>query len=288
MARTLDEIFTAIKESYVAERAAAGLVADDPALWSKVNLKRLIFYVVAFACFVQEQIFEKQRDETNADLANLRPPTVGWYAGKCLAYQHGFPLYPDSDVFDNTGYTDAEIEASKVIKYAAVQRQADSGGFVLFLRIKLCGESGNELAQLSNEIIDGFNEYLERFIPAGDNVQVLTKPADKIKMQWQVYYNPGILKADGSRLDGTDATPVKDAILAYLKTGMPFDGKYSITAHVDAVQKVAGVITPRVLACSASYDALPFVTISEYYQPDGGWLRFDDVDTDLEIEFISE
>lgn len=288
MARTLDEIFTAIKESYVAERAAAGLAEDDPALWSKVNLKRLIFYIVAFACFVQEQIFVKQRDETNADLANLRPPTVGWYAGKCLAYQHGFPLYPDSDVFDNTGYTETEIEASKVIKYAAVQRQADSGGFVLFLRIKLCGESGNELAKLPDEVLEGFKEYLRRFVPAGDNVEELSKVADKLKMRWQVYYNPGILKADGSRLDGTAATPVKDAIQAYLKTGMPFNGKYSITSHIDAVQKVAGVVTPRVLACSASYNDLPFITISEFYQPDGGWLRFNDVDVDLEIEYISE
>lgn len=284
MARTLTQIFDEMKASYVDERAAAGLVADDPALWSAVNIKRLVFYVVAMAIYVLELMFAKQVEETNADLANLRPPTVGWYAQKALAYQHGFPLLSESDVYDNTGFTDTQIAASKVVKYVGVQRQVDENGYVLFLRLKLAGENGDELAQLNEIIVDGFKTYLERFVPAGDNVQVMSKVADKLKMKWLIYYNPGILRADGTRLDGTAETPVKDAIRAYLKTGLPFNGEYSITAHVDAVQQVAGVVTPVVLACSASRDELPYVDISEYYQPEGGWMRFD-VDEDLEIEY---
>jgi len=286
MARTLTEIFDSIKASYVAERSAAGLVADDPALWSKVNLKRLLFYTVAIAAYVMELLFDTHTAEVADDLANLRPPTVSWYAGKCLAYQYGFPLIPGTDQFDNTGYTDAQIEASKVIKYAAVQRQTDDSGYVLFLRIKLAGESGNELAQLPEDVFDGFIEYLDTFQAAGDNVTVIRAPADKLKMVWEVYYDPLILKADGSRHDGSLLTPVVDGILDYLKTGLPFNGVYSITAHIDRVQKVQGVVTPRVLACSASKQELPYEGISEYYQPYGGWLRFDDIDVDLVISYI--
>lgn len=284
MARTLTQIYDEIKANYVAERAAAGLVEDDPALWSVVNIKRLVFYVVAMAVYVLELMFYKQVEETNADLANLRPPTVGWYAQKALAYQHGFPLADESDVFDNTGYSDTQIANSKVIKYVGVQRQVDENGYVLFLRLKLAGESGDELAQLSDEVVTGFRAYLDRFVPAGDNVQVVSKVADKLKMKWLIYYNPGILRADGSRLDGTAESPVKDAIRAYLKTGLPFNGEYSITSHIDGVQQVQGVETPVVQLCKASRDGLPYVDVNEYYQPEGGWLRFD-TEADLEIEY---
>lgn len=286
MARTLTEIFDGIKANYVTERATAGLPADDPAAWSKVNLKRLICYIVAMAIYVLEQIFDKHYEEVETDLANLRPPTVIWYAEKAKAYQHGFPLLVDSDQFDNTGYTDEQIEESKVVKYAGVQKIADEDGYVRELRFKLAGEDGDELAQLPDDVVTGFKEYLERFIAAGDNVTVTSRPADKMKMKWTIYYNPGILNENGARLDGTSPTPVIDAIKAYLKDGLSFNGEYSITSHIDYVQKVQGVITPRVIACSASYSDLPFVNISEYYQPDGGWLRFENIETDLEITYI--
>lgn len=286
MARTFTEIFDSIKVKYVAERAAAGLVYDDPALWRKVNIKRLLFYVVAWAAFIMELLFDAHTAEVNADLERLRPGSIGWYADMCLKFQYGFPLIAGTDNFDNTGYTDAQIEASKVVKYAAVQRLVDESGYVLFLRIKLAGENGNELAQLSDDVVDAFREYLDQAQPAGDNLTVISRPADKLKMTWQIYFDALILKEDGSRHDGGALTPVQDAILDYLKTGLPFNGKYSITSHIDRVQQVPGVITPRVLACSASSQDLPYESISEYYQPFAGWLRFDDIELDLNIEFI--
>lgn len=286
MARSINEIFDSIKQAYVINRAAAGLPEDNPEQWSRVNIKRLMCYIIAFTAYTLELLFDRKQAEIAEDLANLQPPTVGWYANKCLAYQHGFPLVVGTDRFDNSGYTDQQIEASKVIKYAAVQRQVDENGYVVFLRIKLCGENGNELAQLPDEVLAGFNVYLDSFLPAGDNVNVISRPADKLKMTWRIFYNPLILKADGSRQDGSLLTPVRDAILDYLKNGLAFNGQYSITSHIDAVQKVAGVVTPRVLSCSASYDTFPEESIFEYYQAFGGWLRFDDIDNDLLIEYI--
>ena len=286
MARTLNDIFTSVKEKYVQERITAGLVADNPNNWSKVNIKRLLLYVIAFAIFILEQMQDTVRTETEADLANLRPPTVRWYAEKCLQYQHGFPLVSGTDLFDNTGKSETEIEVSKVIKYAAVQKQTDANGYVLFLRIKLCGESGNELIQLDNEVITGFKEYLKEFEAAGDNIQVMSRPADKLFMTWRVYYDPAILRADGSRLDGSAQQPVKDAILGYLKN-MSFNGEYSITSHVDAVQMVQGVVTPNVLNCSASYDLFAPQQINEHYLPNGGYLRFYE-ESDLIINYIAK
>jgi hypothetical protein len=39
------------------------------------------------------------------------------------------------------------------------------------------------------------------------------------------------------------------------------------------------------LECSANYGVIPFTDIDTEYEPDGGWIRFND-DADLEIEFI--
>jgi hypothetical protein len=105
-------------------------------------------------------------------------------------------------------------------------------------------------------------------------------------MKWRIYYDPLILKADGSRLDGTASEPVRDAIKSFLKDGIgKFSGTYYKIKHIDWVQLVPGVVIPEVLECSANYGVIPFTDIDTEYEPDGGWIRFND-DADLEIEFI--
>ncbi|BAV09403.1 hypothetical protein FLA_5451 [Filimonas lacunae] len=257
-----------------------------PDTWSKVNLQRLFIFVVAVCTWSLESIFDLHRTNVEADIKALKPPSKEWYANKALSFQYGFPLFSDSDEFNNTGYTDEQITASQIVKYAAVVRQTNAYGRII-LKLKMAGYDGQDLQQLSDVQIAAINEYFSRIEAAGDNLAVTSEAPDKIKMKWRIHYNPLILDSNGNRLDGQGSDVVRTAIKQFLVDGMQFSGIYALTYHVDYLQKIEGIVIPEVLECSASYGNFPFTTISQLYEPDAGWLRFAD-ETDLIIEYVPQ
>ena len=284
MARTIDEIFETLKTAYVSEMAAISLTVD-PLTWSKTNLQRLMLYVVAFCTFALETLFDLFRIETDDKIALLKPHTKRWYAQKSEAFQYGFTLIPDTDQFDNTGATDEDIEDSKIVDYAAVVEQMDQFNRV-FLRFKLAKDNGTDLEALTTDEVDAFTSYMQQIKDAGVRVIVNSFNADSIKQTWRVYYDPLLLTNDGSRIDGSSATPVQDAIKNYLKN-LPFNGIYVPQYHIDAVQSVPGVVICELDDVSARYGSLDFTPVITQYTPDAGYLRFDS-DSDLVITFIAQ
>jgi hypothetical protein len=285
MARTLNELIIIYDQAYASERSVAGLAADDPALWSRVSRKRFLRMVHCLLALTQEAVFDIFKSDVDAKLKELKPHTERWYASKSLAYQHGFNLLPDSDLFDNTGYTDAQIEAAKVVKYAAVVEQENQFGRV-FLRIKLAGEDAGDLAPLTAPQLAGVKEYLKRIKDAGVKLQVDSLPADNIRMKWTIYYDPLILDNNGNRLDGTASDVVKDAVKGYLKK-LPFNGIYVLQYHTDEVQLTEGVVIAEITECLTKYGLLPFTGVNVKTTPDAGYLRFID-DTYLVITYLPQ
>ena len=285
MARTLDELIAEYNQAYVEERTEAGLPADDPASWSRVSRKRLLRAIQCILCLTVETIFDIFKADVDAKIRELKPHSERWYANKALAYQHGFDLLPDSDLFVNTGATEQDISASKVVKYSAVVEQENDYGRV-FLRIKLAKDGGTDLTPLSTPELEGVTEYLRRIKDAGVKLVVQSLPADSLKMKWRLYYDPLILDANGNRLDGTqneaDVTAIKD----YLKR-LPFNGVYVTQFHIDAVQAVEGIVIAEVDLVQTKYGALPFTSVITKVTPDAGYLRFAD-GADLEIERIPQ
>lgn len=284
MARTVDEIKQTITDAYVANMAANGITVDTAA-WSKTNLVKLIIYVVAFCTYTLETLQDIHKADVDATIKELKPHTTRWYANKALAFQYGFNLLPDDDLFDNTGYTDTQIENSKVVDYAAVVEQVNVYGRVS-LRIKIAHDNGTDLEPVSDPEKDGFTEYMQRIKDAGVRLQIDSLPADSLKQTWRIYYDPLLLSSEGARLDGLSATPVIDAIKNYLKN-LPFNGVYVDQYHIDAVQAVEGVVTCELDLCQSKYGLLPFSNVNALFTPDAGYLRFAD-DEDLIITYIAQ
>jgi hypothetical protein len=284
MARTVKEIQDNITTVFVNEMAAIGYTVD-PSTWSQVNLIRLIFYVVAVAVNILEQFFDMHKTNTDAAIKARLTPTREWYANTALDYQFGFNLLNNGD-FDNAGYTDTQIAASKVIKYAAVVKQINSYGQVL-LRIKLAGSNGTDLQQLPAIVVNGITEYFNRIAPAGDHLSIESNPPDRLKMSWRIYYDPLILNANGGRLDGQDSEVISNAMKQFLITGIPFSGTYVLAYHINFLEKIPGVVIAEILECSASYGDIPLTTVHTMYEPNAGWLRFSD-DTDLIIQYVAQ
>lgn len=270
MARSITEIHEALIAEKNARTELAALTST-----SRVAVWRLWLYVVAVAMWAHENLFDLHKAEVLDIISRLKPHTLKWYAEKARAYQHGYNLPPDTDVYDNTGLTAEQVADSLVVDYAAVVN-TDSG-----LRIKLATNNGTDLVALSAGQLAGVVEYMKRIKDAGVRLSITSSEADSLKLSLQIFYNPLVLNETGARLDGGGAFTVQNAVKRYL-TELPFNGQFVLAYLIDRLQQVDGVVVPHVLSASARYGALPFVGFSVEYQPDAGYVRFAE-ETDLTI-----
>jgi hypothetical protein len=274
MARTITEIENEIIAQVQANATLGPLLTSI----SKTAIWRLIVFVLAVAIWTVEQLFDIHKADIEEQIATLKPHSLRWYAEKTKQFQYGFNLIPETDVYDNTGIDETTIEASKIIDYA-VAVEVERG-----LRIKVATTVGNDLAPLNVDQLNAAKEYLKRFKDAGVKVEMTSTVADSLKLTADVYFNPLVLKSDGSRLDGENSTPVQDGTKAYLKN-LPFNGLFILQNLVDQMQKIDGVVLIDIKSASARYGSLPYQSFSVQYLPDGGYLRFVS-NNDLIINFI--
>lgn len=204
--------------------------------FSKVSLESIFFYIVAVSVWALEKLFDLHKAEVDDTLETLMPHTARWYRNKALAFQYGFDLLTDSDEFDNTGYTDEQVEASKIVKYSAVvEAEADSR-----LIVKIATEDGSEtLTPVTAEQFTAFTGYMAEVKDAGVRVTVINYLPDRLKLSLRIVRDPLVLDANGMHLVNANY-PVNEAIQAFMKE-LPFNGKLSLQALVDKVQAVSGV-----------------------------------------------
>jgi len=277
MARTTEQIYTALTARYVAEMNAIG-IAVDPATWSQTNLTRLLFFVVAFVFKTIEELFDQHKAEIDATIAAMKPHSLRWYAEKAKAFRYGQNLITDSDQYDDTGLTPAQIAAMKIVAYAAVVEQERG------LRIKVAKLVNGDLAPLSAGELAAFVTYMEEIKDAGVKLNITSTVADALKLTLRVKYNALVLNANGERIDGTSMKPVQDAIKNFL-LNLPFNGVFSVQMLVDAVQKVDGVTDVKIDLVQSRFGALPFTSVDIDLTPDSGYLRI--ADGDLLTQFLA-
>lgn len=279
MARTIE----AINKSMLDEVAANSVLSPLLTSTSTAAVFRLFIYIIAGAIWISESLFDEHKAEVLDIVENQKPHKEKWYKGKALAYQHGRALVADQDYYDNTGLTDAQIEAEKVVKYVAVVETSR------YTWIKVAGVSGGDLAQLTSAQFAGFQAYMNRVKDTGVRLKFLNQVSDSLKLTIDIYYDPLVLTATGERIDGTSLTPVKDAILSYLKDEdkMPFNGLFVLSSLTDELQKVEGVVIPVITDAQARYGLMSYAPVSVEYQPDSGYLRFANIGTDLVINYIA-
>lgn len=245
MARTVQEIQSAILAAIASDQALSSQLTST----SKVAVYRLFAFVIASAIWLLESIFDNHKKEIDTALYEQKSGTPRWYRNMSLAFQYGFDLLEDSDKFDNTGYTDDQIEASKIIKYCSVKESIESNR----LTIKVAGESGENLIPLDDTQITAFLQYMTEIKYAGVKLNVVNNPADKLLLNMQIYRDVLVINENGVSILNGDK-PVEKAIRAYMKA-LPFDGELvlnDLIAHLRAVEGVndANITT----ATSSSYN----------------------------------
>jgi len=226
-------------------------------------------FIVATVMMVLDNLFGLHLSEVNTIVATLKPHSPTWYQALALRFQYGQDTVPDTDQYANTGLSADQITAQQIIAQAAVTEV--STATAIGLRVKVVKLVSSVYTQLTSDELAAFTAFMNLQKDAGVNIIAQSLLPDGLKNQIQIFYDPLILKSDGSRIDGTNSTPVLDGYNAYLQS-LPFDGQYSNTALSNYLQTVSGVVLVNIQVAMSQYGSYPYANIDEVYVPDGGYL----------------
>ncbi len=261
MARSIAQIQAALVAQVQSDPTLGPLLTST----SVVAIWNLWTYVVAVCQWTLENLFDAHKDEVTGIIATQKPHSLQWYVTMAKAFQFGVALPPDSDMY--TVVPPADSTVLIISNAAAIE-------LVNLVRIKVAKMVSGSLAPLSSIELTAFTAYMAKIKDAGVRLQCTSSIADTFQPTIAIYYDPLVLKNDGSRIDGTATTPVKDAVNAFLDT-LPFNGVFILNNFIAAMQAVPGVIIADVQSVQAFYGSVPPEVIAVQYTPDAGYMALD-------------
>lgn len=273
MARDLTSIYDALAAEKANQQQLAGLQPDvdssqqllaDLDSPSQVARWRLMLWVVATAIWVHEKLWDVFRAEVDAIVANAHAGTPRWYVAQALAYQHGYALTEIDGIFSYP----VDDPAARIVARAAI---VESAGMCT---LKVAKEASGAIVPLDAGELASFSAYIDDIRFAGTIINIITDVPDKLKVSYDVYYDPLVLLPNGALITDPSTFPVEDAINQFI-AGLPFDGRLVLTSMTDAVQQAAGVINPVLTNAEAWWGAFAPAPIAVSYGSHAGHMAID-------------
>lgn len=227
MARTIqqieDQITTTIQSDPVIN---TNIDATSPSKTAEWSLWR---YIVAVCINFLEQKFDIFKEELELIALRAVPGTAQWMQRQVLNFQYSATIPQVVILKDFYPTYDPVLPELRIIKRCSVKQQADR---VVLVKVATVDAMGN-LIPVPTVPFNSLKGYVSKIQFAGTKVTLLTKNADRVYLQLDIYY-------DGEYVESTVKTNVILAVENYLAT-LPFDGVFSNSSLEDAIQKVAGV-----------------------------------------------
>ena len=283
MFKTIIEIF-----NYILDLKNKNTVLSEVNSASKTSLWRQFLEVVSTAYWAFVNVRDLHDKETDVLIQEQKVPNQRWYRNKALSFQYGFDVETDTDVFKKTiqvdgvdiEATEEQIDASKVIKYCAVDRKVIANRASLI--IKIAGEENGEIIQTSDDVKEALKKWFEvdGAAAAGDVITYINYKGDILSFSVDVYVNPLVLMSDGRHKINLNY-PVEDAIKTYLKN-LPFNGEFDVQKFEAAILATEGVLKLKtnkveskwIVASGGDADGYGlFQPISVYKIPESGYFK---------------
>lgn len=283
MFKTIIEIY-----NYILDLKNKNTVLSEVNSASKTSLWRQFLEVVSTAYWAFVNVRDLHDKETDVLIQEQKVPNQRWYRNKALSFQYGFDVEIDTDIFKPTiqvdgvdvEATEEQIEASKVIKYCAVDRKVIANRASLI--IKIAGEENGEIVQTSDDVKNGLKKWFEEdgAAAAGDVITYINYKGDILSFSVDVYVNPLVLMSDGRHKINLNY-PVEDAIKTYLKN-LPFNGEFDVQKFEAAILATEGVLKLKtnkveskwIVAQGGDADGYGlFQPISVYKIPESGYFK---------------
>lgn len=238
---------------------------DDLTSASKVAVWRTMFFVVSVGIWTLEKLLDAHKAWVEARALELIVGNVSWYARIALEFQYG-----DALVFDGKVFKYPTVNTSnQIVKLVAINEIEET------LLIKVASLDGsNDPIELTVPEFTSFKAYMHKRKFAGTDLSFISRTADLLRIQYRVYIDPLVMNLSGELISNPSIKPVEVAINNYCKQ-LPFNGEFSVTQLTDKIQMAAGVVDPVYQTAQSQYGVNPFVSISDYYQPNAGYLKID-------------
>lgn len=284
MARELDEIQESIltKKEQTASLSALEILTTNEKntisglnSTSKAAIWRLWVFIVSFAIWLHEKLFDAHVDEVNELIALNKIHTARWYRAEAKKFQLGFD-YPETETggYDNDGVDADVITDSLIIAQASVQELAGR------LKIKVAKSNNGELEPLGAPEIASFIQYMHLIKDAGNRLEIISRVPDDFKVELDIYFDPLVLDGNGARLDGENNEPVLEAIRSFLYN-LEFNGEFLTDIFESYLRSVEGVKLVAVNNIEAKFGTNPYEDIVETYIADAGYMKLDENNTIL-------
>ena len=283
MFKTIIEIF-----NYILDLKNKNTILSEVNSTSKTSLWRQFLEVVSTAYWAFVNVRDLHDKETDFLIQEQKVPNQRWYRNKALSFQYGFDVIEDTDIFKPTIQVDGvdveatedQIEASKVIKYCAVDRKVINNRASLI--IKIAGEENGEIVQTSDDVKEALKKWFEvdGAAAAGDVITYINYKGDILSFSVDVYVNPLVLMSDGRHKINLNY-PVEDSIKTYLKN-LPFNGEFDVQKFEAAILATEGVLKLKtnkveskliVPQCGDADGYGLFQPISVYKIPESGYFK---------------
>ena len=281
--KDFDEILAKIHQVKESKPALSGLTSD-----SRVSVWGNMAWIIAYAINLLREMFEVHKSELEDLLITQKRHRAEDVRRRLLNFQYGFPLRPETDEFINGTASEDDIEASKIIKYAAVTESTNEKRVIC----KIATESaGGELEPIEAEEMDALAEYINRIKPAGVPYTVLNLPPDRLQLGVRIFRDPLLLDSNGvHRISGKEV--VKDALKEFLKE-MPFNGELRLQDLANKLEQTDGVNLVQIdYALSSWLDPEEegygdFVAIDVRKIPQSGYFKIANADGEEDFSGIS-
>lgn len=264
--RTIEEIKEGITTEFMENRSVADLYgfsvgANFAEHFSAVSLVNLLFYICAAAAWVTESLFDKHKEEVEENLSSKIPHRPKWYRNKVLNFMKDEFLITDTDIYDTSNMTEADINQCKVVKHAVAVELPDSSA----LMIKVAGESNGVRGKLDETTIAQLSAYVSEIKDAGVRVDLINMDPDVFNCDVDIYYNP---------LSPTNIKETCEKEIKKYIENLPFNGEYTNMALVDVLQAIAGVVIVEFNYATTSVTGGEVVTtINARHTPAAGYYK---------------
>ena len=275
--RTIDEIKQEMQEAFMLNGTLAAAYGFETgtafsSVFSKVSLENLLLYIVAVGIYALEALFREHKADVDAAIDETLPHRPKWYRDKVFQFMQGKTLTEDTDRYDTTGMTDEDIEAARVVKYAAATESADAS----LLTIKVAGETDGERTPLDAATETQLLAYLGEVKDAGVRIALVNQEADQFRCTVNIYYDAMLTSA-------TVEAACRKAIGRYIQN-LPFNGEYTNMALIDALQQVEGVRIAELKDASVRVAGEQTLTaIDARHRPVAGYMKAETADVTLNM-----
>lgn len=220
---------------------------------SRVSIWRLFVYIISYAYTILEGFMINFQADVETKAAAAVYANDDWWVKKAKEFQYGDEVVAVID--ERTGVLVIKypvFDSSKqIVKLAAISSQNGSA------TIKIAKGASTAPVPLTALEISAFNGYKLAIQPAGVNITVTSKNADKVKYSLKIRYrgqqNIEDIILPGGTIDYGLRKNVQDAITAY-HNNLRFNGEISLTKLIDAIQLVEGVEDIEVISAFGRRD----------------------------------